>query len=178
MTLFHRSPLKAMPRALHAALSAVAMIPMLFSLNSALAAEPVPAGKTPGKVGKTTAGAWNGQWDVTRDHPQITTKGGALALQLTIRHDPNSATPRVQWTAGRALCESLEAPPCEWVGERGVATSARVVAGHLLLVIQVSADESDPMVIWLERPQDGRSRGGTLISARGDLAYLLDADRQ
>ncbi len=34
------------------------------------------------------------------------------------------------------------------------------------------------MVIWLERPQDGRSRGGTVISARVDLAYLLDADRQ
>lgn len=55
-------------------------------------------------------------------------------------------------------------------GARGIATSARVVAGHLLLVLPVSADESDPMVIWLEQPPQGRSARGSLISARGHLA--------
>lgn len=123
------------------------------------------------------AGPWQGRWDVTRDHPQIRTRAGALALQLEIDHDRNNATPRVQWIADRALCESPTASPCEWVGSRGVASSARVVGGHLLLVLQVSADDSDPMVVWLERPQDGRSASGTLISARGDLAYALEAQR-
>lgn len=164
-------------RMLQQTLGVAAILLTLFSMNHASASEPLQAGKS-SKVDKNAAGAWQGIWDVTRDHPKITTKGGALALNLNIHHEKNSATPRVQWIADRALCESPDAPPCEWVGERGVATSARVVAGHLLVVIQVSADDSDPMVIWLERPQEGRSRGGTLISARGGLAYRLDADRQ
>ena len=171
-------PIQRYARRAKKALCAVALSSQLFSLNTSVAAGPVQTGQAPGKLGNASAGAWNGQWEVTRDPPQITTKGGALALQLTIRHESNSATPRVRWTADRALCESPEEPPCERVGESGVATSARVVAGHLLVVIAVSADESDPFVIWLERPQEGRSRGGTLISARGDLAYRLDADRQ
>ncbi|MGP1628731.1 MAG: hypothetical protein ACTS5V_02220 [Giesbergeria sp.] len=123
-------------------------------------------------------GEWQGSWRVTREHPQIRTRGGALALQLDIDHDSNSATPRVQWAADRALCEQPEAPPCEWIGERGIAASARVVAGHLLVVIAVSADESDPFVVWLEQPQQGRSKRGSLVSARGDLAYSLYAERE
>ena len=35
----------------------------------------------------------------------------------------------------------------------------------------------DLMVVWLERPQQERSANGTLISARGDLAYALEAQR-
>lgn len=123
------------------------------------------------------AGPWQGRWDVTRDHPQIRTRAGALALQLDIQHDRGSTSPRVRWMADRALCESPAAPPCEWVGSRGVASAVRVVNGHLLMVLQVSADDSDPMVVWLERPQQGRPARGTLISARGDLAYTLEAQR-
>lgn len=122
-------------------------------------------------------GPWQGRWEVTRDHPQIRTRAGALALRLQIDHDQSNAVPRVQWIADRALCESPTASPCEWVGSRGVASSARVIDGHLLLVLQVSADDSDPMVVWLERPRDGRSAKGTLISARGDLAYMLEAQK-
>lgn len=122
-------------------------------------------------------GAWQGRWDVTRDHPAIRTRAGALALQLDIEHDRGNPVPRVQWLADRALCESPGASPCEWVGSRGIAASARVVGGHLLVVLQVSADDSDPMVVWLERPQQGRSAAGTLISAKGDLAYVLQAQR-
>lgn len=122
-------------------------------------------------------GAWQGQWLVTRDHPQIRTRAGALALRLDIEHDQANPAPRVQWAADRALCESPTASPCEWVGSSGVAASARLVDGHLLVVLRVSADDSDPMVVWLERPQQGRSASGTLISARGDLAYALEAHR-
>ncbi|MBU0747315.1 MAG: hypothetical protein KKB95_09750 [Gammaproteobacteria bacterium] len=122
-------------------------------------------------------GLWQGRWEVTRDHPQIRTRAGALALQLDIQHGQSSASPRVRWMADRALCESPVAAPCEWVGSRGVASAVRVVNGHLLMVLQVSADDSDPMVVWLERPQEGRSARGTLISARGDLAYTLEAQR-
>ena len=122
-------------------------------------------------------GAWQGQWLVTRDHPQIRTRAGALALRLDIEHDRNNPLPRVQWVADRALCESPTASPCEWVGSSGVASSARIVDGHLLVVLRVSADDSDPMVVWLQRPEQGRSVSGTLISARGDLAYTLQAQR-
>ena len=156
----------------------LALILTALPLKHTLAADKSPAAKTAVKPISGPAGAWNGTWDVTRDHPQITTKGGAQALELRIRHPLNSASPRVEWVADRGLCDSPTAPPCEWIGERGVASSARVVSGHLLIVMHVSADESDPLVVWLERPQEGRSRGGTLISARGALAYRLDADRQ
>lgn len=122
-------------------------------------------------------GPWHGHWEVTRDHPQIRTRAGALALRLSIEHDRNNPAPRVQWTADRALCESPTAPPCEWVGSHGVASSARVVDGHLLMVLHVSADDSDPMVVWLERPQQGRTASGTLISVRGALAYALESQR-
>ena len=122
-------------------------------------------------------GAWQGQWLVTRDHPQIRTRAGALALRLDVEHDRNNPLPRVQWVADRALCESPTASPCEWVGSSGVASSARIVDGHLLIVLRVSADDSDPMVVWLQRPEQGRSVSGTLISARGDLAYTLQAQR-
>lgn len=122
-------------------------------------------------------GPWNGQWDVTRQHPQITTRGAALALQLEIEHRAGKATPTVRWVADRGLCVSPLEGPCEWIGNRGVASSARVFNGHLLVVLQVSADDSDPMVIWLERPQSGRSTPGTLISAKGDLAYTLAVER-
>ena len=122
-------------------------------------------------------GPWNGKWEVTRDHPQITTRGGAQALQLEIEHKAGNATPRVKWVADRGLCESPTAPPCDWIGNYGVAASARVVNGHLLAVLQVSADDSDPMVVWLEKPQPGRSTPGTLISAKGNLAYTLAVER-
>lgn len=124
-----------------------------------------------------SAGLWQGVWEVTRDHPQVRTRAGALALRLDIEHRQASAVPRVRWTADRALCESPTESPCEWVGSHGTASSARVVDGHLLVVLSVSADEGDPMVVWLERPQQGRSATGTLISARGDLAYTLQAQR-
>lgn len=141
------------------------------TMQAPLAGEPweIPSHKQPG--------AWQGQWLVTRDHPQIYTRGGASALQLDIEHDRASPSPRVRWTADRALCESPTAPPCEWVGISGVASAARVVNGHLLMVMQVSADDSDPMVVWLERPRQGRSGSGTLISAKGDLAYTLAVER-
>jgi hypothetical protein len=122
-------------------------------------------------------GTWNGQWDVTRQHPQITTRGAALALQFDIEHKAGQAAPRVKWSADRGLCESPLESPCEWIGNSGVASSARVVNGHLLVVLQVSADDSDPMVVWLERPQSGRSTPGALISAKGNLAYTLAVER-
>lgn len=132
-------------------------------------AQTAPAGYQPGP--------WNGQWDVTRQHPQITTRGAALALQLEIEHKAGQATPRVKWSADRGLCERPLESPCDWIGNVGVASSARVVNGHLLVVLQVSADDSDPMVVWLERPQPGKSTPGTLINAKGDLAYTLAVER-
>lgn len=148
------------------------------ALGSVVAADRTSTVPAAGKAGSGRPGAWDGLWEVTRDHPQITTRGGSQTLLLHIRHDTNGSIPHVAWTADRGLCESPVAPPCEWVGERGVASNARVVAGNLLVVMHISADESDPFVVWLERPQEGRSRGGSLISARGGLTYRLDADRQ
>ena len=122
-------------------------------------------------------GAWHGTWEVTRDDPDIRTRAGALALRLQIEHARHGASPQVRWVADRALCPSPRAAPCEWVGSRGKAVSTRVVAGHLLAVLQVSADDADPFVVWLERPEQGRSAQGTLLSARGDLHYRLQAQR-
>jgi len=121
--------------------------------------------------------AWQGRWEVTRNHPQIRTRGGALALSLDIDHKRNSPVAQVHWESDRAMCPSPAAPPCEWIGARGVAESARVVAGHLLVVLRVSADDADPFVVGLEQPKDGVSSRGTLISARGELAYVLEARR-
>ena len=156
----------------------IALLLTAMPLQHAVAVDKSAPAKSAVQPIKGAAGAWNGTWDVTRDHPQITTKGGAQALELRIRHPSNSNSPRVEWLADRGLCDSPTASPCEWVGTHGMASSARVVAGHLLVVMHISADESDPMVVWLERPQEGRSRGGTLVSAKGDLIYKLDADRQ
>ena len=153
------------------------LLPAMPLQHAVAVDNPAPA-KSAVQPIKGAAGAWNGTWDVTRDHPQITTKGGAQAFELRIRHPSNSSSPRVEWLADRGLCDSPTASPCEWVGTQGMASSARVVAGHLLVVMHISADESDPMGVWLERPQEGRSRGGTLISAKGNLVYKLDADRQ
>lgn len=146
-----------------------------FEKTETMQAPPAGAARATSSHGQP--GAWQGQWLVTRDHPQIHTRGGALALHLDIEQDRASPAPRVRWTADRALCELPTAPLCEWVGISGVASSARVVNGHLLMVMQVSADDSDPMVVWLERPQQGRAGSGTLISAKGDLAYTLAVQR-
>ncbi len=122
-------------------------------------------------------GAWQGRWAVTRNHPQIRTLGGALALSLDIQHKRNSPLVTVRWESDRAICPSPTDGPCEWIGAKGVAESARVVAGHLLVVLRMSADDSDPFVVWLEQPKDGISSRGTLISAHGELAYVLEARR-
>jgi hypothetical protein len=122
-------------------------------------------------------GAWHGTWEVTRDDPDIRTRAGALALRLQIEHARHGASPQVRWVADRALCPSPLAAPCEWVGSRGKAVATRVVGGHLLAVLQVSADDADPFVVWLERPDQGRSAQGSLLSARGDLQYHLQAQR-
>ena len=164
-------------------LIALLVATVLFAPHNVLSADkaavqPSPASKTaPTTPARYQPGPWNGQWEVTRDHPQITTRGGAQALRLEIEHRAGSATPRVKWVADRGLCESPTAPPCDWIGNYGVAASARVVNGHLLAVMQVSADDSDPMVVWLEKPQPGRSTPGTLISAKGNLAYNLAVER-
>lgn len=123
------------------------------------------------------AGAWHGTWEVTRDDPDIRTRAGSLVLRLHIEHARHGVTPQIFWEAGRAICPSPLAPPCEWVGGRGEALSARVVAGHLLAVLRVSADEADPFVVWLERPHQGRSARGSLLSARGDHAYRVQAQQ-
>lgn len=167
----------------HFALGVMAVVCISHSVWSAEKAgiqQPLPSKSA--QTSQTAApryqpGPWNGQWDVTRQHPQITTRGAALALQLEIEHKAGQATPRVKWSADRGLCESPLESPCEWIGNYGVASSARVVNGHLLVVLQVSADDSDPMVVWLERPQPGKSTSGTLISAKGDLAYTLAVER-
>lgn len=150
---------------------------MAWSFENTETMQALPTGATQMQPSHRQPGPWQGRWDVTRDHPQIHTRAGALALQLEIEHDRANPVLHVRWTADRALCESPTAPPCEWIGSHGVATSARIVDGHLLMVLQVSADDSDPMVIWLKRPQQGRSTSGTLISAKGDLAYTLAAQR-
>lgn len=132
----------------------------------------------PQAIAGRPSGAWHGTWEVTRDHPGIRTRAGALALRLQIDHARHGASPQVRWVADRAMCASPDAAPCEWVGNKGVAVSTRVVAGHLLAVLQVSADDTDPFVVWLERPDSqGRSAQGSLMSARGDLNYPLQAHR-
>ena len=123
------------------------------------------------------AGAWHGTWEVPRDDPDIRTRAGSLALRFRIEHARHGVSPHIHWEADRAICQSPLASPCEWVGTRGKAVSARVVAGHLLAVLQVSADDADPFVVWLERPDQGRSAQGSLLSARGDLSYRLQARR-
>lgn len=136
-----------------------------------------PSGAARQALVPSSVGPWQGRWEVTRSHPDIRTRAGALALRLDVQHDQGGVSALVRWAADRALCESPTSAPCEWVGSRGVASAVRVIDGHLLMVLRVSADDSDPMVVWLERPQRGRSAKGTLISARGDLAYALEAQR-
>jgi hypothetical protein len=149
-----------------------------FDRASSLASPPHSRGASIGEaMTGRSAGAWHGTWEVTRDDPDIRTRAGSLAFRFRIEHARHGLIPHIHWEAGRAICQSPLAPPCEWVGSRGKAVSARVVAGHLLAVLQVSADDADPFVVWLERPTQGRSAQGSLLSARGDLAYRLQAQQ-
>lgn len=119
-------------------------------------------------------GRWHGQWEVFRDHPDLRTRGGALALDLTIWHAEGDSEAQVQWRAGPGLCPEPLAEVCEWAGHHGEVW-ARVLDERLLLALPVSADETDPLFLQLGPRTDTTPARGAAINARGGIGMLLEA---
>lgn len=123
------------------------------------------------------AGAWQGEWRVTRSDPRLITRASSELLVLTVFHDQGAAKAGVTWLAGRAICEDPLAEPCETVGASGDAVTAAINAGALLAVLRVSPDEADPYLLHLAAPLKNRPAQGVLLNARGDWAYRIEAER-
>lgn len=152
-----------------------AALPALLLL---LLAPGAPAQEDPADRVPTRPGAWQGEWTVTRDHPALRTLAGSRLLELAIHHAEGAAEVHVWWHAGPAICpEPLADEPCEWVGAHGGPTPAALVEGRLVMVLPVSADAEDPFVLLLDPPSRPGASRGALVSARGGVAWPLDARR-
>ena len=124
------------------------------------------------------AGAWQGEWRVTRSDPRLTTRASSELLVLTVFHDQGAAKAGVTWLAGRAICEDPLAEPCETVGASGDAVTTAISAGALVAVLRISPDEADPYLLYLAAPLKGRPAQGVLLNARGDWVYRIEAERR
>lgn len=119
-----------------------------------------------------SAGPWQGNWTVLRQDARIRTRAGAEALHLHILHDADSAYAEVQWVAGRGICEEPLAEPCEWVGASGAQLHAPVTPEALYVLLPLSADADDPLLLHLQSPEE--SAPGWLLSLRGGLRYRVE----
>lgn len=128
------------------------------------------------RAAETAPGPWQGNWSLLRQDPRIRTLGGARTLRLHIIHDA-SGTVEVEWAGDRGICEDPLADPCEWVGAAGKGVAVATGAGALAVLLQVSADPDDPFLLLLERSGAGRA-AARLVSARGGIAYVLEAERE
>lgn len=136
----------------------------------------LPAG-TAAAASAAQGAAWQGDWTVTRDDPRLRTRAGAELLRLHVEAEADAAL-AVDWVAGRAICpEPLEAP-CEWVGARGRRAVAMPSGDSLLVVLPVSADEGDPLLLHLQRAPGAVLADGVLLSARGELRYRVQAQTE
>lgn len=145
---------------------------MLLGASAALAQED-PADQHP-----AAPGAWQGEWTVTRDHPALRTLAGSRLFELAVQHAEGSTEATVWWLAGPAICpDPLADEPCEWVGASGGPLSLSLVEDRLIAVLPVSADADDPFVLVLDAPSPPDASRGALVSARGGVAWPVDARR-
>lgn len=126
-------------------------------------------------IATATDSGWQGEWRVTRDDPRLYTRAAAELLSLRVIEVSDTAT-RIQWQTGRAICEDPLAEPCEWIGASGEAVAV-ISGGSLMVVLPVSADDGDPVVLQLARVPASARASGVLFSARGGLRYAIEAER-
>lgn len=152
-----------------------AVLPALLLLVLAAGA---PAQEDPADRVPTPFGAWQGEWTLTRDHPGLRTLAGSRLLELAVHHAQGAAEAQVWWQTGPAICpEPLADGPCEWMGAHGGPTPAALVEGRLVMMLPVSSDAEDPFVLLLDPPSRPGASRGALVSARGGVAWPLDARR-
>jgi hypothetical protein len=139
---------------------------------------PVPAQEDPADQAPTAPGVWQGEWTVTRDHPSLRTLAGSRLFELAIHHAEGSDEATLWWLAGPAICpEPLDPEPCEWIGATGGSLTLPLVAGRLVAFLPISADQDDPFVLVLDPPSRPGASSGALVSARGGVAWPVDARR-
>lgn len=147
----------------------------------AAADESAPAGMSPEeRAALIPTGPWQGTWRITRQDTRLRTLGAQELLTMTVWQDRNALAASADWSAGRAICLNPLASPCEWVGAQGQAATAAAHGAGLVVVLPVSADDSDPFVVSLfGPPSKGRTTGleGIMVSAKGELRYRVHAVR-
>lgn len=116
------------------------------------------------------AGPWQGNWRVLREDTRIRTRGGGEALRLQVIHDAGSDHAQVQWVAGPAICEDPLAEPCEWIGASGESLHAPVTDESLYLLLPLSADSLDPLLLHIP---SGPDSAGLLLSLNSGLRYRV-----
>jgi hypothetical protein len=129
------------------------------------------------RAAEQAPGVWHGQWEISRDHPALRTRGSARAVDLEIWHGDGSSSAQVHWSTGPGICPEISIDePCEWVGVDGVS-EAGIVDGHLYFALPVSADSEDPLFLHLPLPADRVGRGAA-ANARGGIAFPIEVQRR
>jgi len=149
--------------------------------SPAAADESAPAGMSAEqRATLIPAGPWQGTWRITREDPRLRTRGAQELLMLTVWQDRSGLVASADWSAGRAICLNPVASPCGWVGAQGQAATAAAHGAGLVVVVQVSADDTDAFVVSLFGPPSrGRTTGleGVMVSVKGELRYRVHALR-
>lgn len=131
--------------------------------------------------GAIPPGDWQGNYALTRSDPRIRTLAGADLIGMQVIQDRGASIATVSWDARRAICPDPLDEPCEWVGANGTDT-ARVIGDTLVLTLRLSPDESDPVILVMQRQAGDaamRSRlAGFITNARADWDLQFEAVRQ
>lgn len=151
---------------------------LALALAALVSATAAPAQEDPADQVPTVPGAWQGEWTLTREHPALRTLAGSRLFELAVHHAEGSAEATVWWLAGPAICpDPLADEPCEWIGATGGPLTLPLVEGRLVAVLAVSADADDPFILVLDAPSAAGASRGALVSARGGVAWPVDARR-
>jgi hypothetical protein len=126
------------------------------------------------EIGSEPVGAWHGTFQLKRDDPRIRTRGGADLLRVEVIHSKGDETVDINWVTGRAICEDVTAPPCNWVGVSGIGRG-RILGGDLVFALPLSADQTDPIIVILRRAPPSKNKHpatvGQLVNAGADFSY-------
>lgn len=138
------------------------------------AQEPAETLQSPAeRATETPAGPLQGRWRLLRIDPSLHTRAASEALLLEVIDDPVAARIELQWLAGRAICEAPLEEPCDWVGSSGQASEVVTQGGGLLAVLPLSAEQGDPMLLWLP----ALPGTGWMFNALGGFRYRVEAER-
>lgn len=148
-----------------------------MSLNS-VAVEPAKTMQSVKEAKQTIAiGQWQGNWNIIRIDSKIKTRAGEELITVQIIQDKNSPKADLNWVTGRAICPEINAEPCEWIGVSSAATQAHIYAGQLLASLNISSDDSDPLILLLIPEASKNKAKGILVSHHGDIKYQIEAER-